>query len=300
MADNMNNDTEFDSMLNAANKKLGNDSGTTSSSTPAGSTGKLTQEEIERLLNMSDDTPDEADIPDEEPVPEGVSFEIPADAIAEEDEDEDEEIASFLEASIIGDKEKDEDEEEESLAPAPVIIEKKKSPLPIIFTFLAVIVAGALGFCVAILLFTDVIKSGSEEFAIKAANAVNSQLEVNTELFIYKAYVKTGATSTECMLYGMESFDGENIIDIYRVVIKNDEPGKISVYHTLDENNPDYIAMKNSEDPEIRIQASMLKNYSDTIALADKEISIGSPSWEEIDCNLINGNINSEQIKTAS
>lgn len=299
MADNMNNDTEFDSMLNAANKKLGNESGSASTaSTPAGSTGKLTQEEIERLLNMSDDTPDEADIPDEEPAAEGVSFEIPADAIAEEDDDEDEEIASFLEASIMGDKAAEEEEASAQAAPAPA--PKKNSPLPIIFTILAVLVAGALGFCVALLCFTDFIKSGSEEFAIKAANAVNSQLEVNTELFIYKAYVKTGASSTECMLYGMESFDGENIIDIYRVVVKNDEPNKINVYHTLDENNPDYIAMKNSDDPEVRIQASMLKNYSDTIVLADKEISIGSPNWEKIDCTLINGNINSEQIKTAS
>ena len=73
----------------------------------------------------------------------------------------------------------------------------------------------------------------------------------------------------------------------------------INIYYTVDENDADYLAMKNSEDPEVRIQASMLKNYSDSIEAAHREISIGTPTWVSVDAAEINSNITSKQEKAA-
>ena len=56
--------------------------------------------------------------------------------------------------------------------------------------------------------------------------------------------------------------------------------------------------MRDSEDPEIRIQASVLKNYSDEIEAAHREISIGAPTWVSVDISEINSNITSVQRKS--
>ena len=317
--------SQFSSMLNAAAKKLSEENAASaasaqvsevsadSSDSPANtvksSSGVLSQEEIERLL-MEDDEPqsggeaqpepekrEEAEqqenrTDNNEPVKE-------LDDIAYspfEESDDTEKIASMLTAGFA-----DSEEEPKKEAAAPKKKEKKppnKALIHIIATVGAVIVALALGFCISMLMFSDFIKTGGESFAIKAANAVNSQLEINSEFYVYKAYYKAGAASEECLLYGVVSYGGETKTDMYRVVINHDKPNIINVYYTLDENNESYIAMKNSEDEKVRIQASVLKNYSDTIMQADKEIQINSPAWEKIDCTKVNRGINSQQIKT--
>ncbi len=320
--------SQFSSMLNAAAKKLSEEnaasaasaapvqtnessdgSSDNSANTVKSSSGVLSQEEIERLL-MEDDEPQSsgeaqpAPEEKEEPKPQKSSDEPeinPAEQSENaayspfEDADDTEKIASMLTAGF------EDEEEPKREAPAPKKKEKKppnKALIHIIATVAAVIVALALGFCVSMLIFSDFIKSGGESFAIKAANAVNSQLAVNSELYVYKAYYKAGAASDECLLYGVVSYGGETKTDMYRVVINHDKPNIINVYYTLDENNESYIAMKNSEDEKVRIQASVLKNYSDTIMQADKEIQINSPAWEKIDCTKVNRGINSQQIKT--
>ncbi|MGN0578281.1 MAG: hypothetical protein ACI4J4_06645 [Ruminiclostridium sp.] len=317
--------SQFSSMLNAAAKKLSEEnaasasapvqtsgnSSDNSANTVKSSSGVLSQEEIERLL-AEDDEPQSGEeaqpAPEnmEEPKPQKSSNESEINPAVEpesaayspyEEADDTEQIASMLTAGF-------DDEEEEPKREAPAPEKKGKNPpnkalIQIIATVGAVIVALALGFCVAMLMFSDFIKSGGERFAIKAANAVNSQLEVNSEFYVYKAYYKAGTASDECLLYGVVSYGGETKTDMYRVVINHDKPNIINVYYTLDENNESYIAMKNSEDEKVRIQASVLKNYSDTIMQADKEIQINSPAWEKIDCTKVNREINSQQIKTA-
>lgn len=320
--------SQFSSMLNAAAKKLSEEnaaavaapvqSGEASGSSPdnpvntvKSSSGVLSQEEIERLL-MEDDEPQSGE--ESQPAPEkkeevesrknsteykSGSAEEPKSAAYSpfEEADDTEQIASMLTAGF-----EDSEDEPKKEAAAPKKKEKKppnKALIHIIATVGAVIVALAIGFCVSMLIFSDFIKSSGESFAIKAANAVNSQLEVNSEFYVYKAYYKAGAASDECLLYGVVSYGGETKTDMYRVVINHDKPNIINVYYTLDENNESYIAMKNSEDEKERIQASVLKNYSDTIIQADREIQINSPAWEKIDCTKINRGINSKQIKTA-
>lgn len=317
--------SQFSSMLNAAAKKLSEENAASavkvsedsadSSDSPANtvksSSGVLSQEEIERLL-MEDDEPQSGE--EAQPAPEKREeagqqenrMENEAEPVKElddiayspfEESDDTEQIASMLTAGF-----EDSEDEPKKEAAAPKKKEKKppnKALIHIIATVGAVIVALALGFCVSMLIFSDFIKSSGESFAIKAANAVNSQLEVNSELYVYKAYYKAGAASDECLLYGVVSYGGETKTDMYRVVINHDKPNIINVYYTLDENNESYIAMKNSEDEKERIQASVLKNYSDTIIQADREIQINSPAWEKIDCTKINRGINSKQVKTA-
>ncbi len=177
---------------------------------------------------------------------------------------------------------------------------EKKKISPAFITFLAVIVAGALGFCAAVLVFGDMFKTEEESFAIRAANAVNSKLNVNEKLCVYKAYVRSGSGEEECLLYAVIDYDDTVTVSKYRVVVDKTSPDVINIYYTLDENDPDYIAMKNSDDPKTRIQASLLKNYSDSIEEANREIQIGSPSWKQIDISKINSAITSEQVRTTA
>lgn len=201
------------------------------------------------------------------------------------------------------DKEENAEESEKIEAPKAKPKKKKrekKGVSPAFITFLAVIVAGALGFCAAMLMFGDTVKTGEESFAIRAANAVNSRLNVNEKLCVYKAYVRSGSGEDECLLYAVIDYDDTVTVSKYRVVVDKSSPEVINIYYTLDENDPEYIAMKNSDDPKTRIQASLLKNYSDSIEEANREIQIGSPSWKQIDISKINSAIISEQVRTTA
>ena len=201
------------------------------------------------------------------------------------------------------DKEENAEEPEKIEAPKAKPKKKKrekKGVSPAFITFLAVIVAGALGFCAAMLIFGDTVKTGEESFAIRAANAVNSRLNVNEKLCVYKAYVRSGSGEDECLLYAVIDYDDTVTVSKYRVVVDKSSPEVINIYYTLDENDPEYIAMKNSDDPKTRIQASLLKNYSDSIEEANREIQIGSPSWKQIDISKINSAIISEQVRTTA
>ena len=307
---------EFNSVLSAAAKKINKAPGESSASVPASASpssggGKLTQEQIEALLNSA---PPAGEITDEfiEEVMnntelksaeknDGGSSGLSGAKAVHMDNDETDRIVSKFEEELKAEKHGEEDgiiivNTSPDGIPEEIVGKKRKN-LGFIITVAAAVVAFALGFCVCFLFFSDFVKSGSEEFAIKAANALNSQFPVNNELYVYKAYVKDGAAATECILYGAVDYNGEIDIDIYRVVVRDEEPNKISVYYTVDENDESYIAMKNSTDSEVKVQASILKNYSDTIKAADKEIRIGVPEWEEIDCTKINRNITSSQVK---
>ncbi len=176
---------------------------------------------------------------------------------------------------------------------------KERKPVPSsAITFLVAVVALALGFCISLLMFGDMFRSAEESFAIKAANAVNSKLEVNEQLCVYKAYVKRGSAADECILYAVTDYKDVITASKYRVTVNKDNSNVINIYYTVDENSPEYIAMKESDDPETRVQASILKSYSDSIETAHREISIGSPSWVKVDISEINSNIKMKKAKT--
>ena len=165
-------------------------------------------------------------------------------------------------------------------------------------TLAAAAVALALGFCIAMLIFMDAPQTKEEKFALKSANALNSLLEVNERLFVYDAYVRMGAAADECILYAITEFDDVVTPAKYRITVNKTDENTINIYYTLDETSPEYIAMRDSSDPEIRIQASVLKNYSDEIEAAHREISIGTPSWVAVDISEINSNLTSVKSRT--
>ncbi len=204
------------------------------------------------------------------------------------------------------------DEEEEAPASPPATKKKKekkpkekkpkgpkeKKPLPaFVVTLLCVVVAAAFGFCSALFFFVDLFPTEQEEFAVTAANAVNSKLNVNEKLCVYKAYVKQTGTVEECILYAIIDYNDTVSVTRYRVVFDRDTPNVINIYYPVDETSRAYLDMKNSDDPQTRIQASVLKNYSDTIEAAHREILIGSPVWVEVDISKINGKITSQQTR---
>lgn len=130
-----------------------------------------------------------------------------------------------------------------------------------------------------------------------AANAVNSKLNVNERLCVYKAYVKQAGTVQECILYAIIDYNDTVSVTRYRVVFDRETPNVINIYYPVDETSRAYLDMKNSDDPQTRVQASVLKNYSDTIEAAHREILIGSPAWTEVDISKINGKITSQQTR---
>lgn len=321
-------DEQFNSMLSAAQKHVGassdsgdadGDAASDNGGFPAPSpslgvgSGKLSQAQIEAMLainnsdtggsdddggfSSTDDTGGEAEaqeMPEPEPPDEDAAIaDRLREGIAAEMQASSEEAAAEAQQTEEAKKKKKEKAPKEK---------KEKQPIdPVVLwrgiTVAAAVVAAALGFCICLLFFTDAIKSGNQDFAIKAANAVNSKLPVNTEFYVYKAYVNNGQLADECMLYGLTSFGGEDKLNIYRVVIEHDAPSIINVYYTLDTDSEEYRYMKESEDSRLRIQASQLKNHSDAIYDADREIQINSPKWEKIDCTIINRNITSVQEK---
>ena len=308
-------------MLSAAQKQVGVSAPTEPDDSPqpgAGGTGKLSQAQIEAMLALNSDTFG-SDSNDEQGEDSGDGGAVEGSSGEGSDEpppppDEDAEIAEKFRAQIDAERQ-DNAEAEAEAEPAQSAEEggkkkkakkekapKEKKPVdPVavwrILTVACTVIALALGFCVCLLMFTDVIKSGNEQFAVRAANAVNSKLPINTDFYVYRAYVNNGQLADECILYGVTGQSGVNRMDMYRVVIEKNAPSIVNIYYTLDENSPDYQLMKQSEDSKIRIQASQLKLHSDEIYDADREIQIGSPKWEKINCALINNNITSEQTK---
>ena len=302
---------QFNSMLSAAQKHVGADGGS--------SGGGLTQAQIEAMLAMNDDDDDDDDDEDggrddgDDGDKEAASSyaddgadgaasgkKEPDNSDNDDSDDDDASIADKFREGIAADAQAAAEETEKKAKKKKEKKKKEKKPLDKallakIVTALAVVVAAALGFCVSLLMFSDLIKTGNETFAIKAANWVNSKMPVNTELYVYKAYVRNNSGSDECMLYGLTSYGGSDKLDIYRVVLEHGGNGDVNIYYTIDENDPEYIKMKNSDEDEKRIRASYLKNCSDIIYASDKEIQINMPGWEKINCALINKNITSKQ-----
>lgn len=298
-----NTENEFNALLSAANKKLSEESTPAADEPVFNEGGAISQSQIDALLggnivDLSGETPapqqsavikTQAKSPAKQkpaPIPEAAKSEQ-AQAPVVKSENGDEKTA-----------EPPAEEKKVQKKPKKMKVKKERKPISTgAITFLAAIVAAALGFCVSLLLFGNVITSSDEAFAIKAANAVNSTLSVNERLCVYKAYVKSGAAMDECILYTVT--DHKDVVKAakYRITISHDNKNVTNVYYTLDENSPEYIAMKESSDPEVRVQASVLKSYSDSIENAHREISIGAPGWNEVDISAINSRINSSQSR---
>lgn len=292
---------QFNSMLSAAQKHVGGD---------GGSGGGLSQAQIEAMLAMSDDDDDDeeeesgSDDGDEEAASsyddDGNGDATAGDDSEGSDGEDDAAIADKFREGIAADAQAAAEETEKKSKKKKEKKKKEKKPLDKavlakIVTALAVVVAAALGFCVSLLMFSDMIKTGNETFAIKAANWVNTKFPINTEFYVYRAYVRNNSSSDECLLYGLTCYEGTEKLDIYRVVIEHDGKGDVNIYYTISEDDPQYLKLKNSEEEKDRIRASQLKNYSDTIYASDKEIQINKPEWEKINCSLINKNITSKQ-----
>ena len=278
---------QFNSMLSAAQKHVGSQGGGSS----------LSQAQIEALLADDDDDTSSAG---------GVDDTANSGGDSEFPQDEDIDIAEHFREGISADSqaaaEETEIKEKKKKEKKPKVKKEKKpldkAQIAKMLIALAVIVSLVLGFLVCLVFFTDVFKSPEQEFAIKAATAVSSKLDRKTEMYVYKAFVRTGSGSEECMLYAI-TMDGEKEkTDMYHVVIYNDAPNKINVYYTIDTESREYLKLHNSDDPEERVYASTLKSYSDAITAADKEIQIGSPSWTKIDCTIINKAIKKPEEST--
>lgn len=298
-------DSEFNALLNAANKKLSEEAEeeeeeeTASDEIDGNST--FTQSQIDALLGGGVvDLTGESKKPAKKKSkkPKAVKKDAPAEKWEEPSEPEPpaEPAPEAEEASV---------KEPVTIPPVQGIRPEdrqkpKKAVSPVIITVLAAVVAAALGFCVALLLFGDLFRTEEEAFAVRAANAVNSTLEVNEQLCVYKAYVKFGAASDECIIYAITDYKDVVTASKYRVVVNKNESKVVNIYYTIDENSPEYIAMKESDDPEVRIQASILKNYSDNIENAHREISIGTPGWVSVDISEINSSITSAGKKTVN
>ena len=248
--------------------------------------GALSQSQIEAMLSDEEETQNEpaAETPAEEEIP------------AETESEAESKPAKKAKKAARTKKEKAVPEKKEKSpaekgATKAKILKIAKTAAP----FVAVVAACAIGFGACLFINTDVMKSDGEKLAIKSANAYNSSLPLNSELCVYKAYVRNSTAADECMLYTYTEYMGVHSTKICRVVIEKSDPDTINLYYVIDPESPTYLAMKSSDDPKDRIKASILKNHSDSTEAADAEIRSGSEDWTRIDCSKINANITSEQ-----
>lgn len=316
------NNSEFNALLNAANKKLSaeaeeeeeyeEDDATNDEDSVFGGSNSISQQQIDQLLDggIVDLSGEKKKKKKKKPAPKKNVVKPAEKPVQSMDErlEATADVKSDVREDINGEEAPSEDEKTEGAVPEIGKIqavpkkakkekaEKEKKPLPAMgITVAAAAVALALGFCIALLFFGNLFHTPEEAFAIRAANAVNSKLAVNEQLCVYKAYVRMGSAADECVLYAITDHKDVVKAEKYRVVVNKDNDGVINIYYTVDETSPEYIAMKESDDPEVRVQASVLKNYSDSIENAHREISIGSPSWKSVDISEINSNITSQQ-----
>ena len=269
----------------------------------------LSQAEIEKMLRMesADEEPTESEESEEvsESTKPKATSKISQDQIAAllDDDAGDAPAAAIKTApeeagtqTVGSDTEPEPETEAEAAQPAETQsdTESKEKPakkplklLSMLIPVAAVVVACALGFFASMFINGSVLHSESEKFAIKAANAYNSSLPLNSDLCVYKAYVRSNAASDECMLYTLTEYMGVTTSKICRVVVERDNPDIINLYYVIPPDSDVYNTMRQSDDPQTRIQASMLKNYSDLIEAADADIHAGSEEWERIDCSAV-------------
>ena len=286
-------------------------------SAPTG--GKLTQEQIEAMLNGGADAVEPESAAEAAPEPEPAQKNISPEAKAQDDmlnkriadmldddydpdsiedeaaeSDDTDQIAEQLKANIEADKPPAEEKPEPVKKKKPgkeTDPEKKRQLLAKVFTAASVLVAAVLGFVVALALFSDVMISGSTNFAIKAANSLKSTLPIGTELYVYKSFVKTGSDADECMLYAVTTRASKSVRTIYLVEIAHNSPNVINIYSTIDEQSPEYIAAAQSSDAETAALARRLKDASDSVFAQDRKIQISSPEWQKVDSIVVNRNI---------
>jgi len=284
-------ENSFNALLSEANKKLGEDNNSVLS-------GMAISDKIDDLLdgNIVDLTPDEADDTPSTAPAAPVSVPKKEAAPAEEPEEPKNTEPEKKEKPKKEKKVKEKKVKEVKIKlPKP---EREKGSISFVVTVITAVVAAALGFFVSLFMFGDIFQSDEEKFAVMAANSVNSTLNVNEQLFVYKAYVNFGSAADECVLYAVKDYKEKISATKYRVVVNKENSAVINIYYQIDETSEEYLAMKNSDDPEVRIQASILKNYSDSIEAAHREIMIESPKWVKVDISEINSNINSQQSRT--
>lgn len=291
MADEKINETEdleaeqFNSMLNAAKKHVG-------ISVNEQSVGSLSQDTLEALLNDDDD--DDMTGASEKNSGEGASSSGEGETSSEGSEADGENDGTDGENEEASGKKK----KKKKKAPKP---KKEKKPInKVLLKRLAlvavVIIALCVGFLAPLVMYTDFIKTDSEKFAITAANALNSRFKLNTEFYVYRCYVSKGVAAEECMLYGLTSYGGNEKLDIYRIVVENDDPGTINIYYTVDVNSEEFQNQLNSKNDEDRIQAAQRQYHHDETMQRDQLIKEGSDDWEKVDCAVVNRHITSAQI----
>ncbi len=294
MADEeLNEDRESEhvnSMLNAAKKHVGMDD--------AGGSGS--KSDLEAMLDVDDDD-DDLDIAsggnDKAGEPAPAEGEDSSDGTESGENTEGEDGAGEESSGKKGKKKKKEKKPK---------VKKEKKPINKVLvkriaTVAAVLVAACIGFAIPLFMYTDIIKTDSEKFAITAANAVNSRLVLNSEFYVYRCYVHKGTAAEECMLYGLTSYAGEEKLDIYRVVVENDDPQhSINIYYTIDENSEEFQRNLNSTNREISMQYAQLQYHYDNTMQIDELIRSGSEDWEKVDCSVVNRNITSAQSGTAN
>ncbi|MBP3857590.1 MAG: hypothetical protein IK990_18470 [Ruminiclostridium sp.] len=300
----------FNSMLNAAQKQVGAKGGAKPADGKSGAS--LTQAQIEAMLageSFDDDNTAAAEKNDPGAAAETQTGRSAGGSEGAEESDDDAAIADRFRNSISADSQAAAEETEKKTKKTKEKKEKKpkekkeKKPLDPgtlakILTAAAVVIACALGFLVNLLFFTDAIKTPNQEFSIRAANAVIKNLAPGTDIYVYKAYVRNGVSSDECMIYAVtdsERISGSEKTEMYRVVVNHDQPNRVNVYYTLDTESPEYLKMLDSGDETMQKKAIQLKNYSDAIYSCDKEIQISSPTWEKINSNTINKALKQEK-----
>lgn len=169
----------------------------------------------------------------------------------------------------------------------------KKSKGSGISSVLAVVVALAIGlaggFFGKMFFFPEFVSPDCQEFAEKAVKSVNHVKESGEKIFVMEAYVKDFTNSRQCIIRAVSEKDNNAEIKWYRVKVDNDDKQKIHVYLQLSQE--EYESLKNSDNKEDQIRASVLMNAQSETERCVEEMKNGD-GWESANTALLNNAIN--------
>lgn len=178
----------------------------------------------------------------------------------------------------------------------PIVIKEKnphtllKKVLRISFTVLVSLLVG-FGLCFYIFVYPKY--TDAQKAANRAASAVDALSGDDVTTVVYDAYTKVLSANTETIIY-VAAVNKDTTAEYlcYRVVIEKGAESPVKIYERFDEKR--YETLKNSENAQDRVAASVMKNYGEIFEKSITEIKDGSENWVRNDVVFINEELKRE------
>lgn len=159
----------------------------------------------------------------------------------------------------------------------------------VIAALVSLVIGLAGGYFGKMFLFSDLPSPSCQDFAKKAVTSVQDAIsDSGKTLHVAEAYVKDFSTSRQCIF---RAYTGENDSaesKWYRVKVDNDDAKTIYIYLQIDME--EYERLKNSDNSEDQVNASMLMSIQNETDRCIEEARDGT--WDSANAILLNNVLN--------